>query len=273
MLPKNSAIWPQPLTPTRKTPDSNSKNISVAFFSTCVGNVLYTDVNQQAIDLLSAAGCEVTISSAQICCGAIHEHNGARHAAEQLARKSIDELFPDDHSRTPDFIVTTIAGCGAMLRQYDFLLRDDPRYAALAKIFVSKVRDISEVLLEVGLPEMKHAIPATITYHDACHLIHAQHVASAPRQLLAKIPGLKMIPLPESDICCGAAGTYNLQHPQMALALADRKLANISSTTATICVAGNIGCSMHLQAQAIARRQPLKLVHPVQLLHRAVFGV
>jgi glycolate oxidase iron-sulfur subunit len=274
MLPTNSQIWPQPLpasTPAVRRPDGNTKNVSIAFFPTCIGSVLYTDVNQQAIDLLCASGCEVTISSAQTCCGAIHQHNGAGKQAEQLARKNIDAVFVDG-VEPPDFIVTTIAGCGAMLREYDFLLRDDPRYASLSKIFVSKVRDVSEILLEVGLPPMQHPIDAAATYHDACHLVHGQHVASAPRKLLSKIPGLKMIPLPESDICCGAAGTYNLQHPQMANALADRKLRNIASTNAAICVAGNIGCAMHLSGVSQGRGEKLAIVHPVQLLHQAVFG-
>jgi glycolate oxidase iron-sulfur subunit len=275
MLPTNSPIWPRPLMPVPERsdgPDQNAKKPSIAFFPTCIGSVLYTDVNQQAIDLLAAGGCDVAISSSQACCGAIHQHNGDRKSAEQMARQNIDAMFPDDGRQPPEFIVTTIAGCGAMLREYDVLLRDDTRYAAMAKLFASKVRDISEVLLQLELPPMTQAIPFVAAYHDACHLIHAQHVASAPRELLAKIPGLQMVPLPESDICCGAAGTYNLQHPRMAAALADRKLRNIASTNAAICVAGNIGCAMHLSGVAHSRGQKLAIVHPVQLVHRAVFG-
>jgi glycolate oxidase iron-sulfur subunit len=112
----------------------------------------------------------------------------------------------------------------------------------------------------------------TVTYHDACHLLHAQKVATAPRALLAQIPGLKLTPLPESDICCGAAGTYNLTQPEMARQLAARKLDNIAASGATTCVAANVGCAMHIQSEANARHQPLKVVHPVELLHRAVFG-
>src|SRR5205823_10198484 len=138
--------------------------------------------------------------------------------------------------------------------------------------FAARVRDISEVLLDVGLPPMKHPIDETITYHDACHLAHAQKVTIAPRQLLAKIPGLKLIPLPESDMCCGAAGTYNLQHPEMAQSLADRKLGNIAATGATTCATGNVGCAMHIGSEAAARGQKVRIVHPVELLHHAVFG-
>jgi len=134
------------------------------------------------------------------------------------------------------------------------------------------VRDVSESLLELGLPEMKHPVDTTVTYHDACHLAHGQRVTAPPRALLSKVPGLTLVPLPESDMCCGAAGTYNLEHPEMATSLANRKLANVASTGAPLCATGNVGCAMHLQSQADARGQRLRVVHPVELLHRAVFN-
>ena len=134
------------------------------------------------------------------------------------------------------------------------------------------VRDISEVLVELGLPEMKHRLDRTVTYHDACHLAHAQKVTTAPRQLLSQIPGVKVVSLPESDMCCGAAGTYNLTQPAMATDLAARKLSNITATGCTTCAAGNVGCAMHIQSQADARGQALDVVHPVELIHDAVFG-
>jgi glycolate oxidase iron-sulfur subunit len=159
-----------------------------------------------------------------------------------------------------------------MLREYDFLLRDDPKYAQRARDFAGRVRDISEVLSSLDMPEMKHAIDRTATYHDACHLAHAQKVTAAPRSLLDKIPGLKLVPLPECDMCCGAAGTYNLTQPEMSERLAERKLRNIASTGAAICITGNVGCAMQIQSQAEARGYTLRVVHPVQLLHQAIFG-
>jgi glycolate oxidase iron-sulfur subunit len=160
-----------------------------------------------------------------------------------------------------------------MLREYDVLLRDDPHYAARAREFVSRVRDISEALLELGMPTMRLSeIDLSITYHDACHLAHAQRVTEAPRTLLAKIPRLRMVPLPESDMCCGAAGTYNLTHPELATELARRKLDHIASTGVRTCVTGNVGCAMHIQSQADASGRQLQVVHPVELLHRAVFS-
>jgi glycolate oxidase iron-sulfur subunit len=172
-----------------------------------------------------------------------------------------------------DRVVTTIAGCGAMLRDYAHLLRDDAEYAERAKVFASRVRDVSEVLLELGLPEMKYPVNATVTYHDACHLAHAQKVVGPPRKLLAGIPGVMLKPLAESDMCCGAAGTYNLTQPKMAGDLAERKLAHIAATGAAICATGNVGCAMHIASEAAARGLRVEVMHPVELIHRAVFGV
>ena len=243
----------------------------VGFFAGCIGSVMFDRVNRQAVDLLAGGGAEVLAPRAQGCCGAIHHHNGAHHPAEAMARHNIDTFLPA-HGPEVDFIATTVAGCGAMLREYDFLLRDDPAYRDRAKRFAAKVRDVSEVLAEVGLPELKHAVNETVTYHDACHLAHAQKVTAQPRALLARVPGLKLVPLPESDVCCGAAGTYNLTQPAMSGDLADRNLRNIATTGAGVCATGNVGCAMQIQSEADARGRTLHVVHPVELLHRAAFG-
>ena len=243
----------------------------IGFFAGCVGSVLFDHVNRKAVELLAACGADVIAPSPQVCCGAIHHHNGAHDPAMEMARRNIDAFLPRN---TPpvDLIATNIAGCGAMLREYDALLRDDPQYAERAKDFARRVRDISEVLLELGLPELKYPIRQIVTYHDACHLAHAQKVTAAPRSLLAQIPGLKIIPLPESDMCCGAAGTYNLTQPEMATALAQRKLNCISATGASACVTGNAGCALQIQSEASHGGSTLKVLHPVELLHAALFG-
>jgi glycolate oxidase iron-sulfur subunit len=233
---------------------------------------MFDHVNRQAVDLLSAAGADVLAPPAQACCGAIHHHNGAHAPAEAFARRNIDAFVPRNGPPV-DYIAVAIAGCGAMLREYDVLLRDDPAYAERAKEFARRVRDVSEVLITLGIQDkVRHAVAETVTYHDACHLAHAQKVTSQPRALLAAIPGLKLVPLPESDMCCGAAGTYNLEHPEMATDLAERKLRNIQSTKAATCVTGNAGCALHIASEAEARGQELRIVHPVELLHRAVFS-
>jgi glycolate oxidase iron-sulfur subunit len=244
----------------------------IGFFAGCVGGVMFGRENRMAVELLAACGAEVVAPRAQNCCGAIHHHNGAHAPAADLARKNIDAFLPEGRPDAVDFIATNIAGCGAMLREYDFLLRDDPEYRDRAIEFSKRVRDISEVLMELGLPEMQYPIEETVTYHDACHLAHAQKVVTQPRQLLAAIPGLKLVALPESDMCCGAAGTYNLQHPEMASSLATRKLNYIAATGATTCATGNVGCAMHIASEAAAKKRTVRIVHPVELLHYAVFG-
>jgi glycolate oxidase iron-sulfur subunit len=244
----------------------------VGFFAGCIGSVMFDRVNRQAVELLAAGGAEVLAPRAQGCCGAIHHHNGAHGPAEAMARHNIDTFMPEGGPQV-DFVATTVAGCGAMLREYDFLLRDDPAYRDRAKQFAAKVRDVSEVLAAVGLPELTHALDETVTYHDACHLAHAQKVTAQPRALLAKVPGLKLVPLPEGDVCCGAAGTYNLTQPAMSGDLAERKLRNIATTGAGVCATGNVGCAMQIQSEADARGgNRLTVVHPVELLHRAAFG-
>lgn len=269
MLPSSGQLWPP--APCERYGNSNATK-RVGFLTGCIGSVMYEPVNRRAIELLVACGAEVLVPKSQGCCAAIHHHNAAEHEAQQLARANIDAFLPKNSEREVDWIVSTIGGCGAQLRDYSTLLRDDPNYADRAKTFVSKVRDISEVLLELGLPSNLHRVQETVTYHDACHLAHAQRVTTAPRALLGKVPGLKLIPLHESDMCCGAAGTYNLTQPEMATQLARRKLENIAQTNCSICVTGNAGCSMHIASEADRLGRKLRVVHPVDILHRAVFG-
>jgi glycolate oxidase iron-sulfur subunit len=275
MLPAKGAVWPKRL-PERVSgglgvsPMKGNKR--VGFFPGCIGSVMFETVNRQAVELLTACGAEVIVPRGQACCGAIHHHNGAWEPAKAFAKQNIDAFLPAGGEEI-DVIATNIAGCGAMLKDYDHLLRDDPAYAERAKRFAAKVRDISEVLADIVTPDLlKHPVPLTVTYHDACHLAHAQKVTSAPRKLLAAIPGLTLVPLAESDMCCGAAGTYNLTQPAMATELAERKLKYIDATGARVCVAGNVGCAMHIQSEAAASGRAIDIVHPVELLHRSVFG-
>ncbi len=284
MLPAEGPLWPKkfasPVGWARPTTETQRGGPSppyvakprIGFFTGCIGSVMFEKVNRQAAELLAAAGAEVLPVSSQICCGALHQHSGFPRPAMEFARRNIDAFVPKDGPAV-DLITTTISGCGAMLHEYDHLLRDDPEYADRARIFASKVRDISQVLLELGVSRLlKYPVNETVTYHDACHLAHAQRVTAPPRQLLAAIPSLKLVPLPESDLCCGAAGTYNLTEPEMSASLAQRKVRNVASTGAAICVTGNVGCAMQIQSQADSDGVAVRAVHPVELLHRACFG-
>jgi glycolate oxidase iron-sulfur subunit len=257
---RRETVWPRPLPELM----AGRGKGTIGLFAGCVTSVLFDSVNRKAAELLAMSAAAVVAPRQQTCCGAIHYHNGDEKTAQAMARRNIDAF-----ASPMDFLAVTAGGCGAMLKEYDRLLRDDPKYAQRAKEFSAKVRDITQVLVEIGLPPLKGGEPLTVTYHDACHLAHAQKVRAEPRALLAKIPGLKLVPLAESDHCCGAAGTYFLTQPEMARKLAARKLSNIAATGAAICVSGNAGCTLHLRRQAALRGQKVVFVHPVELLYAA----
>ena len=179
--------------------------------------------------VLQKNGCEVWIPRIQGCCGALHYHAAEEEPAPRVRRGQLRRRSgPTDAEKFKDVdaIITNAAGCGAQLKDYAHMLHGTPHAEAAAR-FQSKVRDVSEFLMELGPVKPTHPLPMKATYHDACHLRHAQQIFKQPRQLLEMIPGLELVPLPESELCCGAAGSYNLTQPEMAERLGDRKAANI----------------------------------------------
>ena len=277
MLPPTGPLWETALAPsypaTANRKADGSAKATVGYFAGCVGNVLYQQVNRQAIALLQHAGCDVLVPPTQACCGAIHHHNQRTEKARRLLRRNIDVFTPQGADGTKvDYVVNAIAGCGAALREAGHMLRDDPKYADRATDFAGKVRDISEVLVELQPNPPSHKVERTVTYHHACHLAHAQKVTAPPLELLGWIEGLTVAPLTEADMCCGAGGTYNLSQPEMARQLAERKIDCIQETGAQVCVTGNIGCAMQIQSEADRLGVPLQVAHPVALLHAAYFG-
>jgi glycolate oxidase iron-sulfur subunit len=238
----------------------------VGLLTGCVQDLIYSDVNRDTADVLLANGCAVVTPPSQACCGSLHAHNGEYEMAKDYARKLLDHFDLD----RLDAIITNAAGCGSHLKHFDRLLHDDPRYAARAAQWSEKVRDISEWLVEIDFraPERPGA-EARVTYHDACHLCHGQKITAQPRELLAKIPGLQIAPLPESMWCCGSAGIYNLIQPEMADKLLRRKLDHIASTGATVVATGNPGCLLQISNGLAARGVKIEVVHPVTLLARA----
>jgi len=275
MLPRKGRLWERSLAttyPAQQAAKVNGKpRARVALLSGCISSVLFQDVNRQTIQLLQAIGCDVVVPSAQGCCGAIHHHGGRVEDAVTFARANVDALLGKDGPE-PDFVVSNVAGCGAMLKDYAHLLRDDMDYAPRAARLSDKSCDIMQLLVELAPPRPTHAVSQRVTYHDACHLAHAQRVTDPPRQALSWIQGLTVVPLVESDMCCGAAGTYNLSQPAMAQALAERKIRHIEATQCDICVTGNVGCAMQIQSEAERMGVPLQVMHPVTLLHRAYLG-
>jgi Fe-S oxidoreductase len=243
----------------------------VGFFTTCVMETMFPRVNQEAVRLLVIAGCEVVVPKAQRCCGALQAHAGLRRESKALARENLGVFSAD-----VECIVTTSAGCGAALREYDHLL-DDEAQASVAKAFANRVRDVSEVLAETGLPAPAAAIvsdrdrsrPLRVGYHDPCHLAHAQRVRKPPRELLAALPGIELIDLPDADHCCGSAGVYNLTHPEMAEAQLERKLETVARVDPEVVVASNPGCLLHMARGAEARGMRARMVHLVEVLGRA----
>ena len=246
--------------------DSLKPKQTVGLHAGCVGSVLFDGVNVKAAELIAAAGADVLAPPKQSCCGAIHHHGDDAKAARDLARLNID-LFAGC-----DTITTASAGCGAMLRTYGHLLRDDPTYAVRANAFARRVRDVTEVLHDLNLPRMRHAVERTAAYHEPCHLAHGQGVRREPRALLERIPGLTLVPLAEADTCCGGPGRYPLTEPEMAGRLGTRKLDHLAASGAEVCVTGNAACVMHLRAEAAGRGRAVAFAHPVELLHDAVFG-
>jgi len=229
-----------------------------ALLTGCVQRFFFPEINLATARLLSAAGWEVVVPRAQGCCGALHLHAGRLDEFRAMARSLMATL-----GRDVDIVVTNAAGCGSALKEYGHWLGDEE-----AERFAGLVKDISEVLVDADLPlgELRE----TVTYHDACHLAHGQKVRAQPRELLRRIPGVTLVELTDSDLCCGSAGVYNLLEPEMAAELGRRKLERIRETGARIVAAGNPGCIMQISQQALEAGLALEVMHPVTLLSRAL---
>jgi glycolate oxidase iron-sulfur subunit len=235
----------------------------VALFTGCVGDALFRHTNWATARVLQENGCDVLVPPGQGCCGAIHFHAGSSEPARQMA----DANAAAFDANGVDAIIVNVAGCGSMLKDYGHHWSDAAQ--PTREQFAAKTRDCTEFLDELGLIDPPGEIRLTATYHDACHLVHAQRVREQPRNLLRKIPGLKLIELPESELCCGAAGTYNLTEPEMAERLARRKLNNIRATGARLVITANAGCLLQIAREARLQGESLKIMHPMDLLDLA----
>jgi glycolate oxidase iron-sulfur subunit len=245
----------------------------VALFTGCAGDAFFPATNWAAARILQHNGCKVWIPRRQVCCGALHYHAGHPKEATTLARRNYKafDAVSANLQEPVDAIVVTAAGCGAMLKAYDKLVAKSPAQAKSVRIS-RKVKDISEFLVELGCVAPTNPLPIRAVYHDACHLCHAQQIRSQPRQLLEMIPGLKLLPLAETEICCGAAGSYNLTEPEMAERLGRRKAANILASQAEAVFAGNVGCLLHLGRFLRASHSDMRLGHPVDALWASYSG-
>ena len=242
------------------------KRARVAFFVGCVADAMFRPVHWATVRVLQQNGCDVFVPRGQGCCGAIHLHNGDSLGARRLADANLVAFELDRY----DAILVNHGGCGAMLKEYGLHWHDglQPHRAR----FADKVKDVHEFLDNLGVVPFSGRIEATATYHDSCHLAHAQRVAAAPRRLLAKIPGLDLRELPEAGVCCGAAGTYNLTEPEMSDRLSRRKLDNILSTGAQIVLAANAGCLLQIQREVRQAGLGLQVMHPMELMDLSYRG-
>ena len=254
-------------------PAIGPKRARVALFTGCVADAMFHHVNWATARVLQQNGCEVVVPRSQVCCGAIHYHSGAGEPALQMARTNVEALLGDDL----DAVIVNVAGCGSMLKDYghmgEELAKGDTVLRQTLERFAHKVKDVSEFLAALGPIAPKGEIPLMATYHDACHLCHAQKIREQPRDLLALVPGLKLVPLPESEICCGAAGSYNLTEGEMADRLADRKRKNILSTGAGAVIMGNAGCSLQIQAALRQAGSSIWVAHPMEILDLSYRGL
>lgn len=241
---------------------TSSSGIKVGLQTGCIAPIFFDQVHQATIRVLDAEGIEVVIPEKQGCCGALSQHAGQANSTE-FAKAMISVWDSTD----VDFVVTNAAGCGSALKDYAKLLADDPIWAERADAFSSKVKDIMELLAEIPEVAPRHSINKKVAYHDACHLAHAQRVRQEPRNVLATIPGLQLLDIPDGDTCCGSAGIYNLLFTEAAIDLGVKKAINIESVKPDIIAAGNPGCLIQIERFL---EDGTVLVHPVQLLDASI---
>jgi glycolate oxidase iron-sulfur subunit len=240
----------------------------VGMLTGCVQREFFPRVNAATARVLAMEGCDVVIPREQGCCGALSVHNGREPEAIEFARRTIDAF----DSAGVQHVVVNAAGCGSSMKEYAELLRDDPAYADRAARFSDSVRDVSELLAELGPVSERHPLPVSVAYHDACHLGHAQGVRAQPRALLRGIPGLELREVADADICCGSAGVYNLLFPRAAADLGERKARSVLATGADLLATANPGCLLQVAASVRRLGGRGALAHTVEVLDASLRG-
>jgi glycolate oxidase iron-sulfur subunit len=237
----------------------------VGFFLGCAQSLLFADESAATVRVLSRNGCTVVTPKEVECCGMPAHGYGRLDLVRKAAKHNIAVFEKSDL----DVIVTDCATCGSTLKEYGAYLKDDPEWAERAANFSQKVRDVSEFLAEIQLEKPSGRIQKRVTYHDPCHLRRAQRVWKQPRELLGMIDGLELVELPESDWCCGSAGSQLITHYETSLQVLDRKMDNLESTQAQVIASGCPGCQMQLNTGITRRRLDVQVVHPITLLDQA----
>ncbi|GAC1332923.1 MAG: glycolate oxidase subunit GlcF [Beijerinckiaceae bacterium] len=238
----------------------------VALLTGCAQAILAPSINEAAIRFLTRRGIEVVLPAGEGCCSALVHHMGRDHEALAFARRAIDVWMREIEVGGLDAIVVTASGCGTTIKDYGFMLREDPAYADKAARVSGLAKDVSEYVETLDLGTEKRGAGLTVAYHSACSMQHGQKLADVPKRLL-RAAGFKVKDVPEGHICCGSAGTYNILQPGLAVRLRDRKLANIAKTRPDVVATGNIGCITQL-----APGTSIPIVHTIELLDWATGG-
>jgi glycolate oxidase iron-sulfur subunit len=250
-----------------RTPAQGDTRLSVGLLTGCVQRLLFPQVNAASIYVLAAEGCEVVVPRDQGCCGALALHAGRLDDARRFARATIAAFERAGVER----VAVNAAGCGSAMKEYGQLLADDPAWADRARSFSARVRDVTELVHQLGdARATRHPLALRVAYHDACHLAHAQGIRQPPRDLLRSIPGIDLVPLAEPDICCGSAGIYNLAEPNAARALGDRKIAHVDAAQPDVVATANPGCTLQLAAAGRRLGRTLTIRHPIELLEASI---
>ena len=234
----------------------------------CVQRVIFSGVNAATARILVAEGCEVIIPAGQGCCGALSTHAGNEEQSLELSRKLIDVF----EKAEVDAIIVNAAGCGSNMKDYAHLFRNDPEYAERAKAFAAKCKDLSEFLAELQPRAVRHPVALRVAYQDACHIQHAQHITTQPRQVLRTIPQLELVEVPESAICCGSAGIYSLVQPDTARELGDRKVDNCLTTAPDLIVSSNPGCLLQIRSGLARKGRHVPVRHVAELMDASISG-
>ena len=251
-------------------PAVGTRRYRVAFFAGCIANLSFARLNDATLRVLAKNGCEVVIPAEQGCCGALHVHAGIRDLARELAKRNIRAFLADGF----DAVITNAAGCGSVLKEYPLLFEEEDRdYLEPAQAFSGKLRDVTEFLAGIDFNKEFAVTRVRATYQDSCHLGHAQRIRSAPRKLLAAVPGLELIELKESEICCGSAGIYNVVHNDLAEKLLQNKMRRIEETKADLILTANPGCLLQLRAGVSRAGGERRVLHVVELLDEAYRGL
>jgi len=250
-----------------QTPAAGETRLRAGLVTGCVQAAYFSGVNAATARILSAEGAEVTAPKNQSCCGALALHAGENDEARRFARRLIAAF----EGLELDQIVINAAGCGSTMKTYGELLKDDAEWCDRAHAFASRVRDISETLAQLAPSRApRHPVAARVAYHDACHLAHAQRVRDEPRKLLASIPGLTVVPLADSEICCGSAGIFNLVQPEMAHVLGQRKAAMVAEARPDVVVTSNPGCLVQITSATRTAGAPVRVLHLAEVLDASI---